>query len=246
MSALPCCPWCPLACGTRTGRRQERGLVMAFNWRKAAALGLLGLCWLAGPLVLAADESPAVEPDASRMIGRPNPDGGGGRLLAQPDGRAQPAPVTVRHWNYRDADAVPECLDVPEGAWVTVVDHTFTTGPDTTYIELNYNGQFNVPGGPGTFNGIVLWTYLEQNGNRIPFPGGGEGFNPFISRRDLASNGQYMFGALGNWASSSSRFNIILVKEIPTSDSISVPPFATCWPITNPTRMRRRASSNLF
>lgn len=176
---------------------------MAFNWKTWTVSGLLMICWLMVPAVLVGEEGAVPEtealsdlasPDILKMFGEPNPESLG-RDFAPPDGVAMPAPDTIRHYTYRDADAEPYCAELPADTWIRVFDESFVTDADTTYIELCYNGQFNVTGGANAFHGILYRAALVQDGVTIFFPGGGEGFTPYISRRDLGTNGQYMFSS---------------------------------------------------
>lgn len=162
---------------------------MAFKWKSWTAGGLFLICWLMLPAVLAAEE--VAPPDVTKMFGEPNPVTG--MDFAPPDGSPLPAPVTVRQWTIRDDDTEPYCFELAAGPWTTVLLQDFTIGPETTYIELNYSAQLNVSGGAGPFNGIIFRARLVQDGVESWFPGGGEGFAPFLSRRDLGSNGQFMF-----------------------------------------------------
>ncbi len=158
-----------------------------------------------------------MSPDITKMFGAPNPSSVG-IDFAPPDGSPRPAPVTVRQWTIRDDDAEPWCFELAAGPWTTVLLEDFTTGPLTSYVELNYSAQFNVSGGAGPFNGIMFRARLVQDGVEAWFPGGGEGFAPFLSRRDLGSSGQFMFGNFVGMLNVDSGTETRLIIELRATD----------------------------
>jgi hypothetical protein len=174
---------------------------MAFKWKTWTAGWLLMVCCLMLPAVLFAEEGAAPEaeappaeihPDSMKMFGEPNP-GSTGMDFAPPDGSPLAPPVTIRQWRIRDDDDEPYCFELGAGPWTTVLIEDFATGPSTTYIELDYSAQLNVTGGADPYDGIMFRARLVQNGVESWFPGGGEGFAPFLSRRDEGASGQFMF-----------------------------------------------------
>jgi len=169
---------------------------MIFNWRTWVAGGLLGICWLTAPAIQAGETGvPAEAPPGTMTIFGEVTVQGDVRDFSMPDGTPLPAPAIVRHWVYRDADDEPYCLELLPGDWVTVLNETFTTGMDTTYVELDYNGQFNADGGlVDPYQGLLFRAWLIDGPVNTHFPGAGDGFNPFLARRDEGRNGQFSFG----------------------------------------------------
>lgn len=178
-----------------------------------AMTGFLVLCWFLFPVAVTAGEpvapavaQPAVQEDPApavqRMLGKSADELGeeematlGGPLFDIPNGSAMPTPTTIRTWEYRDEDAEPYCQDLPEDQWVQVVYDTFTTGPDTTYVELNYNAQFDTLSGADAFEGVLFRARLRVGDMWGFFPGVGEDYYPFIARRDEGTDGQLIPGS---------------------------------------------------
>ncbi len=152
---------------------------MATRIRKRVCRTLLLLSWLfLLPGVMAAEPAP------------PGP----GRAMSVPNGEALPPPVTVRSIRYKDADTLPFCLECPTGVWVEVARNTFITNSTTSYVELDWTGQFTVVSTNPALEGIRFRAGLIQDSQAVFFPGAGDDGSPFIVRCDFAGLGPQWYG----------------------------------------------------
>jgi hypothetical protein len=119
---------------------------------------------------------------------------GPGREMGVPNGEALPPPVTVRSMRYEDNDSLPFCLECPTGTWVTVLRKTITTNPTTSYLELDWTGQFTVVSTNPALEGIRFRAGLIQNSDFQFFPGAGDDNAPYVARCDFAGIGPQWFG----------------------------------------------------
>ncbi len=119
---------------------------------------------------------------------------GPGRAMSVPDGEALPAPVTVRTIRYHDDDSLPFCLECPAGSWRTLARNTFSTNPTTSYVELDWTGQFTVISTNPALEGIRFRAGLVQDGQSMAFPGAGDDGFPFMARCDFSGQGPQWFG----------------------------------------------------
>jgi len=103
-------------------------------------------------------------------------------------------PETVRFWQITDGVGDPWCEELPASTVVTLFSETFVTNPTTSYIELNWTGQFAVRSGVTVRDGIIFQIQLIQSGQpTVFFPGAGDDTPPLMSRRDDSGNGQETF-----------------------------------------------------
>jgi len=140
--------------------------------------------------------SPAMAGDAAPELELPDePSLAASRAISIPDGEALPAPTTVRSFRYQDGDALPQCLECVEGVWTTLFDEQFTTDASTSYVEVDWSGQFTLTNTTPTVRGIRFRVVMVQGTEVAFFPWAGpDGSYPYIARNDFSGNGSSWHG----------------------------------------------------
>ncbi len=161
-----------------------------------------------GSLVALTLTTAACEQTQTSRFGRPSSEFPGVRsaqtklLSIPPSGTEMDAPQKVRFYRYWDANPPPDpgvssCFVVPDDPnnFHTIMSGTFTTASTTSYIELAFSAQFSTfSGTDDPYEGILGLATVTQGSTSQIFPGMGDEFNPFLARRDEASNGQQVYG----------------------------------------------------
>ncbi len=183
--------------------------MMASRIRKGICSSLILVGWLVLLPVVTAGETgplPMETPDGL-------PADGVSRAMSIPDGEPLPPPTTVRSMRYMDGDALPFCLECPNGVWVTLLSHTFTTDPTTSYVELDWTGQTTMTNVSPMVKGVRFRVFMAQGAETAWFPGAGNnGGYPYFGRNDFSGSGSQWYGG----------YHGILLAEPDTSTTLTI------------------------